>query len=259
MPRWDLKARLAAGDTTIGSWLNFSDPLLAEMMARAGFDWLVVDMEHGTASHGDLVRIIQVLDLAGVPALVRVGANDPYLIKRAMDAGACGVIVPMIISAAEAIAARDALYYPPKGRRGVGLTRVHDFGMDFDAYRVQAQQNSLLIVQIEHVKAVERLSEILDVDDVDGFIVGPYDMSGSIGKPGELDDPKVVALLDKVTDIMTGQPKPGGIHIVHSDRQALKMRLEQGYRFIAYGTEMVFLAEKLQDEMGFVRSLKELR
>ena len=247
---------MAAGDITIGSWLNLSSPFLTEMMAKAGFDWLVIDMEHGTSGQTELVDLIQVIDLAGLPALVRVGDNNPYLIKRAMDAGASGIIVPMVKTVEDIRAARDALYYPPKGARGVGLTRAHDFGMNFDDYKETAAQNSILIAQIEHVDAIENLSDILNVEEVDGFIVGPYDLSGSIGKPGEFDNPDVVALLNKATEVIKSHKKPGGYHIVHSDRDLLKRRLDEGCRFVAYGTEMIFMAEKLRDESAFVQTLK---
>jgi len=257
MPNWTLKSRMAGGDSTIGSWLNLSSPFFTEMMAKAGFDWLVVDMEHGTSGQTELIDLIQVIDLAGLPALVRVGDNNPYLIKRAMDAGACGVIVPMVKTVEDILAARDALYYPPKGSRGVGLTRAHDFGLGFDEYKEQAAQNSILIAQIEHVDAIENLTSILDVDEVDGFIVGPYDLSGSIGKPGRFDDPEVVAQLDRATEIIKHHKKPGGYHIVHSDHALLKQRLDEGCRFVAYGTEMIFMAEKLRDESAFIQSLKK--
>ena len=256
MSKWTLKERLAKKELTVGSWLNFGSPLLAEMMARAGFDWLVVDLEHGTAGLSDLVHMVQVIELAGVPPLVRVGANDPRLIKQAMDAGACGVVVPMVSSVEEARTAADALYYPPKGKRGVGLTRAHDFGMDFESYRKHAQEKSVLVVQIEHEKAVDALPAILDIAEVDAFIVGPYDLSGSLNKPGAFDDPDILALMERISDVVRTHPKPGGYHVVHSDRAALKARIDEGCRFLAYGTEMIFLAEKLRDERRFIDSLR---
>ncbi len=256
MTVWDLKSRLRSGETTIGSWLSFGSPLLAELMAKAGFDWLVIDMEHGASSVTELVQMCQVIGLCGVPPLVRVGENDPRLIKQAMDAGAAGVIVPMVNSATEAEAARDALYYPPRGKRGVGLTRAHEFGLGFDTYKDQANDNSILIVQIEHYRAVDEIEEILAVDGVDGFIVGPYDMSGSLGKPGEFDDPDVKSLLDRASAVVAKADKPGGYHIVHSDHRLMKQRLAEGCRFIAYGTEMVFLAEKLRDELDVLQTMR---
>jgi len=256
MSRGNLKSRLANKELTIGSWLSFGSPFLAEMMARAGFDWLAVDMEHGLASMSEQAQLIQTIDLAGADPLVRVGANDPLLIKQAMDCGARGVIVPMICSPAEAIQARDALHYPPVGKRGVGLSRAQDYGMGFDRYRRWADENAVLIVMIEHIDAVQRIDDIVNVDYVDGFIVGPYDMSGSIGKPGEFDDPQVQELLDHVTDVIQRHRKPGGYHVVHSDHELMHRRIREGCRFMAYGTEMVFLAEKLGLEGEFTQALK---
>lgn len=256
MPPVPLKRRLADGEITIGSWLSFGYPQLAEMMGKAGFDWLVVDMEHGAMGTPGMLDLIQVIDLAGCVPLVRVGANDPLLIKHAMDAGAQGVIVPMVNSPEEARRAVDALYYPPRGTRGVGLSRAQGFGMGFDAYRAWAAENSILIVQIEHHLAVERLEEILAVDGVDGFIIGPYDLSGSLGVPGQFDHPAVARAMARVLEVVATHPKPGGFHIVHSKGRELTARLEQGCRFMAYGTEMIFLAEKLAAEGALIAGLK---
>jgi 2-dehydro-3-deoxyglucarate aldolase len=254
-----LKQRLAAKQLTIGSWLSFGYPQLAEMMANSGFDWLTVDMEHGAMGTAGMLNLIQVIELSGCVPLVRVGQNDARLIKTAMDAGAHGVIVPDVRSAEEAQRAVDALYYPPRGKRGVGLSRAQGFGMGFDHYRTKRVEEFVLIVQIEHYKAVENLDEILAIDDVDGFIIGPYDMSASLGLPGEFSHPDVAALLDSVEARVKTVSKPGGYHIVHSDHAAMRQRIDAGCRFMAYGTEMIFLAEKRETEGGFVSGLLETR
>lgn len=251
-----LKKRIAAGETIIGSWLSFDNTQLAEMMARAGFDFLTIDMEHGHASNAGLLSLIQTVELAGTTPLVRLAANEPRLIKSAMDAGAHGIIVPDIRSAAEAERAGQAMHYPPKGRRGVGLSRAQGFGFDFDAYRHDRLPQAILVVQIEHYQAVADLEAILAVDTVDAFIIGPYDLSGSIGRPGEFDHPEVVALLDRAETAIRSSAKPGGFHIVNSDEGALRKRLAGGCRFMAYGTEMIFLGEKLRDAGAFLNVLR---
>lgn len=243
-----LKRRLANRELTIGTWLSFGYPQLAEMVAKSGFDWVVVDMEHSATTTGEMLQLIQIIDLCGVPPLVRVGENDELIIKRVMDAGAHGVIVPMVKTVADAQAAADALYYPPKGRRGVGLSRAQGYGQDFDGYRTHMMQNSILIAQIEHYEGVENLADILALDAVDGFIIGPYDLSGSMGVPGEFDHPKVAAAIEQVHETMKNQSKPGGFHIVQSDHSLLNQRIAEGYRFMAYGTEMIMLGEKLAAE-----------
>lgn len=258
-PAARLKASLAARRLTFGSWLSFADPYLAEMMVRLGeFDWLVVDMEHSGTGLDGQAALIQTIDLAGAVPLVRVGDNQPFMIKRALDAGAAGVIVPQVNSADDARRAVDAALYPPAGTRGVGLFRAQGFGMDFDAYRDRAAEETIVIVQIEHVEAVARIEEILDVEGVDGFLVGPYDLSGSVGKPGRFDDPEVRALVEKIGEVLGSHPKPGGFHVVHSDPDAVAQRVAQGARLIAYGTEMIFLAEKLTEQRAELRAIREV-
>lgn len=249
-----LKARLAARELTIGSWLSFGFTHVAEMMAAVGFEWLVVDMEHTGIGVGDMMQLIQVVELAGSAPLVRVGANDPLLIKRAMDAGATGVIVPMVNTADDARRAVDSLYYPPKGARGAGLSRAQAYGEDFAAYRAWANQESVLVVQIEHINAVENLTDILAVDGVDAFMVGPYDLSGSLGQPGQWDAAPVAAALTEIERLAGASSKPSGFHVVHSDHQELARRIDAGYTMIAYGDDMVFLTEKLRDERAFLRT-----
>ncbi|MCB0931461.1 MAG: 2-dehydro-3-deoxyglucarate aldolase [Mycobacterium sp.] len=246
-----LKRRIAARELTVGSWLSFGYPSVCEIMATSGFDWLVIDMEHTAIDMFQAQQLIQIIDLAQCVPLVRVGENDPLAIKRAMDAGAHGVIVPMVNTAAEARKAVSAIRYPPAGTRGVGLGRAHAYGLGFEKYKAWAEQETVLIVQIEHIEGVENLEQILAVDGVDGFIVGPYDLSGSLGRPGDFSHPAVATALETVRNIMHQSDKVGGYHIVHSNQAELPRKIDQGYRFIAYGDDMVFLSEKISAESGF--------
>ena len=225
------------------------------MMAQAGFDWLVVDMEHTGIGTPEQFQLIQVIELAGSVPLVRVGANDPLLIKRALDAGAHGVVIPMVNTVADAKNAVSAAHYPPRGTRGAGLSRAQEYGLGFAGYKKRADETTLVVVQIEHIKAVENLEQIVAVDGIDAFIIGPYDLSGSLGKPGEWDDPSVVTALNEVEKFMHDCEKPGGFHVVHTDHEELRKRIDSGYRFIAYGDDMVFLAEKLRDERAFLEQM----
>jgi len=249
-----LKKKLKQRQLTIGSWLSFSFTPVCEMMGRTGFEWLVVDMEHTAISVAQQLQLIQIIDLMGISPLVRVGANDPLLIKQALDAGAHGIIVPMVNSEKEAMQAVSAAYYPPMGQRGAGLARAQDYGTGFAAYKERADAETIVIVQIEHYKAVEALEDILSVEGVDGFIVGPYDLSGSLGSPGDWSNPKVKQALAHVEDVAKQGRKAAGFHVVHSDHDELKARIAAGYTFIAYGGDMVFLAEKLAEERDFLTS-----
>ncbi len=249
----DVRAAIHNKELTIGSWLMFDHPLMTEMIAKSGaFDWLVVDMEHGETDLSGMTRQVQIIELAGCTPIVRVGANDPYYIKRALDAGAAGIIVPMTMDADDAKRAVDAMYYPPKGSRGVGLFRGQGYGFGFDEYQKKVDGGLIFIPQIEHHRAVSDLENILAVDGVDGFIVGPYDLSGSLGLPGQFSHPDVIAQMDRLESMMRDHPKPGGFHIVHPDHEDVLHRIDQGARLLAYGIDMVFLGEMLRREHGFL-------
>jgi 2-dehydro-3-deoxyglucarate aldolase len=222
---------------TIGSWIQLGHPAVAEIMASAGFDWLAVDLEHTTITLREAEDLIRVIDLKGVVPLVRVASNNAEQIKRVMDAGAHGVIVPMVKSAAEARAAVGAVKYPPQGERSIGLGRAHGYGADFDRYFKWVQTESLVIVQIEHIDAVENLEKILTVPGVDAYIVGPYDLSGSMGLPGEFQALQYLEAMAEIRAVSQRLQVPGGVHIVEPDPQALDELIKQGNRFIAYGMD----------------------
>jgi len=248
-----LKTRLRDHQLTIGSWLSFGFPPVAELMARAGFEWLVVDTEHTAIGQAEAHALIQVIELSRCVPLVRVAANEAVAIKHAMDAGAHGVVVPQVNSIEDADRAADALYYPPRGKRGAGLARAQGYGLSFSEYRDWADRESVLVAQIEHIRGVEALEDIVRHEAVDAFIIGPYDLSASIGVPGDWEHKDVVAALTEVERVIGLGVKAAGFHVVHSNRDEFTRRVAAGYRFIAYGDDMVFLAEKVRDEMMFVR------
>lgn len=250
-----LKEKLKRRELTIGSWLSWGFSPITEVMATSAFEWLVIDMEHTAIDFSEAHQMIQTIDLAGCVPLVRVGDNDPLIIKRVLDCGAHGIVVPMINSAEEARRAVAAAYYPPKGTRGVGLSRAQKYGLGFHAYRQKSLEQTVVIVQIEHIRGVENLNEILAVDGVDGFIIGPYDLSGSLNQPGNFDHPDVQKALDQVKAIMKESAKPGGYHVVSTCQDELKKRIFEEYKFIAYGDDMVMFAEKVKVEEQFMKSL----
>lgn len=248
-----LKDKMAARQLTIGSWLSFAYDPLCEMMAKAGFEWLTIDMEHTAIDFSQAERLIRIIDLAGCTPLVRVGSNDPLLIKRALDSGAAGIIAPMISNAEDAKALVSAVYYPPRGTRGVGLYRAQEYGTGFDKYRTDAISKLVVVVQIEHIDAIAQLPDILAVDGVDGFLVGPYDLSASLGEPGNFEHPDFLQAIESIHSM--AKMKAGGFHVVHSNREELKQRIDEGYSLMAYGDDMIFMAEKLALEAAFVQNL----
>ena len=161
-----LKSKLAQSEITIGSWITLGHPSIAEIMATAGFDWLVLDMEHSVLELSEIQMLIQVLDMRKCPAIVRLTSNHPDQIKRVMDAGANGIMVPMIKSAADAEAAVQSVYYPPRGKRGVGLARAQGYGAEFQQYRDWLEKNAVIVAMIEHIDAVNAIDSILSVDGI---------------------------------------------------------------------------------------------
>ncbi len=222
---------------SIGSWIQLGHPAVAEIMASAGFDWLAIDLEHSTITLREAEDLIRVIDLKGVVPLVRLASNNAEQIKRIMDAGAHGVIVPMVKSQGEALAAVRAVKYPPQGERSIGLARAQGYGVDFARYFEWQRDQSLVVVQIEHIDAVNNLESILTVPGVDAYIVGPYDLSGSMGLPGEFQAPQFLEAMAQIRSVSEKLRVPGGLHIVEPDPQALKQCIDEGNRFIAYGVD----------------------
>jgi len=236
-----LKSKLSQSETTIGSWITLGHPSIAEIMASAGFDWLVLDMEHSVLELSEIQILIQVLDMRKCPAIVRLTSNHPDQIKRVMDAGATGVMVPMVRSAADAEAAVQAVYYPPRGKRGVGLARAQGYGAEFQQYRDWLEKNAVIVAMIEHIDAVNAIDSILSVDGIDAYIIGPYDLSGSMGHIGEFNHPEVTSAIEQVLKAGNKLGKPGGIHVVEPDQDELRQRIATGFNFIGYGLDIRIL------------------
>lgn len=249
-----LKSRLNRSELTIGSWVTLGHPSIAEIMAAAGFDWLVLDMEHSVLELSEVQTLIQVLDSKQCPAIVRLTSNHPDQIKRVMDAGATGIMVPMIKPAADAKEAVSSMYYPPRGQRGVGLARAQGYGHSFQAYRQWLENNAVVIVMIEHIDAVKAIDDILAVPGVDGYIIGPYDLSGSMGRPGDLNHPDVQAAITQIMQAGHRAQKPGGIHVIEPDPEALQQRIQAGFNFLGYGLDIRILDSICRTHLQNIRA-----
>lgn len=248
-----LKNKLKSNVVTIGSWITLAHPAIAEIMARAGFDWLVVDLEHSVITIKEAEELIRVINLCGVVPLVRLSTNDSVQIKRVMDAGAHGIIVPMVNNRAEADAAVEAVYYPPKGSRGVGLARAQGYGTTFQKYREWLDDEAVVIVQVEHIDAVNNLENILKVPGIDGYFIGPYDLSASMGLSGQFDHPDMVASIERIRQVGSLLNKPGGLHIVEPDNLQLEKRIKEGFKFIAYSLDTRMLDTACRAGLAAVR------
>lgn len=220
--------------------MQIPHPSIAEIMGQAGYDWVAIDLEHGSIGVHQLPDLFRALELGGTLPLARVARAHPKDCKQALDAGACGVIVPMIESARQLLEVRDACRWPPAGTRGVGFSRANLFGKHFEAYREEAQA-PLLVAMIEHISAVGALEQILGVNGLDAILIGPYDLSASMGLTAQFDHPDFCKTMDLIGDLANAMSMPAGVHVVEPSHDQLRKRLDEGYRFIAYSIDAVML------------------
>lgn len=231
-----LRARALNGDLLCGTWLNLASPLTSELAAQCGFDWLLIDREHGAGDDETLLHQMQAIDTTLACPIVRVTENEPFLIKRVLDLGAGGVMVPYVNTADEARRVVASVRYPPQGTRGVArFTRAAGFSRDFDAYFANANANLLTIVQIETVEAVENAAQIAAIDGVDVLFVGPLDLSVNLGVAGQLGHPDFRAAIQKVIAAAKSAGKVSGTLLGAADQIAPASA--DGYTFLAVGSD----------------------
>ena len=227
-----LKSTWRSGDAALGAWMMLREPLAAEVAALAGYDYVCVDAQHGLVDERTVMEMVQAVSRTAATPLVRVAFNEPWLIGRALDAGALGVIVPMVNSAAEAAAAVAACRYAPEGNRSIGpVLNGNRHGM---SYIAAANSAISCIVMIETKQAVEQIEEIVAVPGVDAVYVGPADLSMSLGlRPGpDNDDPSFGDALAKVVDACT---RHGVVPGIHASAALAANRHEMGFRMITVG------------------------
>ena len=242
----EIRATMRTG-ATIGAWMQIPSPEVAEIMGRAGYDWVAVDMEHGLFTRAGLADVCRAIELGGCLSFARVAEATKNEIKGALEAGAQGLIFPMIESRAQLDDAISWALYPDRGgSRGVGFCRANLYGKELAAYREDAAGELILVAQIEHVRALEDLPRILAHPRLDAIMVGPYDLSGSMGLTGRFDHPDFIAIMRRIQDVCTRHGANMGVHVVDPNPAELAERVKQGYRFIAYGIDAVFLWRNAQ-------------
>lgn len=234
---------------SIGSWITLNNASVAEILSDAGFDWLCIDMEHSVTDYAEAQQLILTIQSKGLKAFVRVGENNTRIIKRVLDAGADGIIVPSVNSLKEAKSAVQAVKYPPEGKRGVGLARAQSYGFGFEEYKDVGTKNIKLILQIEHINAIDELDQIIALSGVDGTFIGPYDLSGSMGKPGQWDEPEVKLIIEKYELTAKKYNKLIGYHVIQPDFNLVLNKIEKGYNFIAFSLDSLFLGTIAREQM----------
>jgi len=243
-----VRAKLKQGHPSIGTWLTLPDPLAARMMASVGFDWLTVELEHTPTNLETAATIFAIVSASGSVPLVRVPWNTGENIKRVLDTGAWGIVVPMVNSRAEAEAAVAAARYAPLGTRSIG-GQLHAINFETDpaTYYARANDEILVVLMIEHVKAIEAADEILSVPGIDVVFIGPNDLHNSLGKPPafESDDPAFTDALAHVLKMARKHGVAPGIHV--ADTAAAQRRLAEGFQFIAVASEAGMMLSKAQE------------
>jgi len=240
----------------IGSWLQIGNPEFTSMMIQSGFDFLVIDMEHGSISDSVLPTLLQVFNEGDCIPMVRVANNDSILIRRALDLGAKGIIVPGVKSKEDVTKAENAIYYPPKGERGIGYSKANNYGIGFNKYFKSSNDDVLFVVQIEHEVSVKNIDDILSSKNIDFYIIGPYDLTGSMGIIGEFDNPDYLNNLDIINKSAVKNRIRSGIHVVKPDITELETAIKAGYHFIAYSTDALLLYDRCKKDLNKISKMK---
>jgi len=250
-----LRQRLRAGETVIGSWVNSGSSMIAELMAACGFDFLCVDVEHSAVDLPQTQQLFQAIR-SGHPdcaAMVRLHGVDYALVKRYLDAGASGVVAPLVRTRDEAMMLVQATKYPPQGLRGVGFCRANAYGLRLADECARANDEILLAVQIEHIEAVRNIDAILSVPGIDAAFIGPYDLTASMGITAHFDHPDYLAALDAILNACQSHNVAPGIHIVPPDPVQAKARIGEGYRFLAYSLDITMVAAACNEGLAALR------
>tara|TARA_B100000927_G_scaffold263164_1_gene234493 strand:+ start:509 stop:1288 length:780 start_codon:yes stop_codon:yes gene_type:complete len=240
-----IRTKLSSGKVCMGSWQMIGSPEISECLGRAGYDWINVDLEHGSIAPHELPNIFRALELGDTLPLARITLPDPMQAKQVMEAGAGGVIIPDVRNRKQLEDVKAAIAWAPAGERGVGYDRANCYGLDFNQYKNGLSQKPLIIPMIEHIDAIENLRDILSIE-VDAVMIGPYDLSSSLGITGEFENPLFKKTLNIFSNITREMNIPTGYHIIGSQYTKdpyieLQEKLLDGYRFIAYSGDVMLL------------------
>ena len=252
-----LKKKLRNRERVFAAWTSIGHPSITEIFSRSGVDFVGIDIEHSTISQEQSQRIIAASQAGDTLCLPRIASHNMEMIKRLLDSGADGIIVPTVSTGEEVERLVSWCKYPPTGCRSFGISRGQGYGFDFDEYTSTWNDASSLIVQIESVEGVKNIDAVLANEDVDGVMIGPYDLSGSLGVPGQLDHPLVVEAANKVINACADSGKGCGTQVIEPDTEGLQRAFEMGYTFVVLASD-VFVLWKWGEAMGsLVKTFRE--
>ena len=248
-----LKEKLNNKELSVGSWITIPSTEIIEILSTAQFDWLAIDLEHTSISINQAKQLIQTIQANDMSALVRVSSNNKNEIKKVLDIGANGIIVPMVNTKKDIDSIISNVQYPPVGSRGVGLNRAQKYGFSFDDYKNYVKDNIVIIAQIEHINGVNNLDKILSTNGFDGIIIGPYDLSASMGYPGDYNRKEVKLAINKIEKLTQNSSKSLGFHVIESDHSFTIKKINKGYNFVAFSIDFFFLGDMARKQMKLLK------
>lgn len=251
-----LKEKLLNRERLFAGWVSYAHPSITETFARAEFDFIAIDMEHSTISVEQAQRIIAASQSVGVPCLPRPVSHSNDWFKPLLESGADGLMVQMVNTPDEVKEIVRHVKYPPVGGRSFGVNRAQAYGFDFDEYVEDWNDSSCLIIQVESVEAVEHIDALLDCDEIDGVMVGPYDISGSLGVPGQTSHPTVLEASRVVIDACERFGKSCGTQVASASRETVRELFDLGYTYAVLGSDLFVLWEWSEQMRGLMTSLR---
>lgn len=248
-----IKTRLKNRETLIGSFVTLSSTDAAEIMSLVGFDYLWIETEHAPTDSGLAQMMIQAVG-GRCPCLVRVPENKEVWMKKALDIGCDGIVVPQVRTAEEAKNAVDWCLYPPLGNRSVGISRAHGYGMSFQDYVSEVNEKLAVVLQVEHIEGVKNIKSIVEVPGIDAIFIGPFDLSGSLGVLGQITHPKVLEAIEEIKRHCEEAALPVGVFAV--DAGAARRFAEEGFSLIAMSMDSIFLWQSAKAALSEARGEK---
>jgi 2-dehydro-3-deoxyglucarate aldolase len=251
-----LKEKMRRRERMFAGWISYAHPSITETFARAGFDFMAIDMEHSTISLEQAQRIIAASQSEGVPCLPRPVSHSNDWLKPLLDSGADGMLVQMVETPEQVQALINDLKYPPIGRRTYGVNRAQTYGFDFDNYINTWNETSTFMIQVESIKGVENIDKLLEFDQIDGVMVGPYDISGSLGVPGQTTHPLVIEASKKVIAACERTGKSCGTQVADANLESVKALFDLGYTYAILGSDLFVLWKWAEQMQGLMKSMR---
>lgn len=242
-----IKAKLKKNQLALGSWVLSNSSTVCEIMSQSGFDWVCVDAEHSQVTKETALEMFRAIELHGAEPFVRISLCDEVEIKKYLDMGARGIVIPMVKSYEDVRRAISYIKFSPEGNRSFALPRCTGYGEWSDEYFKQANEEIFIAIMIEHIDAIPELDNIFSCSEIDAVFIGPYDLSGSMRIPGEFENPKFIEVIELINQKAKEYNITIGYHEVHPSIENINMLIDRGFKFIACGIDTIFILEKSKE------------